>query len=252
MGQELVRHCEDVATSLDGAMASPLGSDLGDSVDPQNPSKMEDGEIPPIPEHEEGEHMDVSTEEAKGPENKGDSAQEFGGWQEMTGSDKKGFSPSQSQLGLSEGEDPDIPVETCQLSRHEKEMLKREHAQEFPHTALYISHKPDADDGASGWYQSEDCVDPNNITAVSKRMVLPTPDGALSGNGSEPLLGLSVSSKYRGQTLEHQIRWAWAAPDNEGRYPAISRQALKRRNNVQKDYIEDMKYTPGRPLAGFA
>ncbi len=45
----------------------------------------------------------------------------------------------------------------------------------------YVSHKPDPDDEPTGWYQTVDCVDPSTIMAVSKRMALPTPDGALSG-----------------------------------------------------------------------
>ncbi len=155
-GQELVQQSQEVAArslqggnaSLDGAMASPSGSDIEDPVDPQHPEKMEDGEIPPSPEHE-GEHMDISTEEEKGSENEGDNPQELEGWQEMAGPDGKGFDPSQSQLGLSGEEDSETPVETRWLSQHEKEMLKREHAQKFPPTALYISHKPDADDEPS-------------------------------------------------------------------------------------------------------
>ncbi len=106
-----------------------------------------------------------------------------------------------------------------------------------PPTTLYISHKPDPDDEPSGWYQSEDCVDPSTTTAVSKRMALPTPNGALSGNGAEPLPSLSGSSKYRGRPLERKLKWARATPDNEGRYPTISEQELKQRDSAQRKVL---------------
>ncbi len=174
--------------SLDGAMVESSDSELGDPVDPPNMEGVEDGELPRSPEH--GGDMEISVEESNQP------IQE--GWQQELGLDEKGQVPSQSRLGWSEGEEFDGATDTRRLSRQEKEEQRKEHARDFPPTTLFISHRPDPDDDPSGWYQGEGCVNPSTIMAVSKRMALPTPDGALSGNGKEPLPSLSGPSKYRG------------------------------------------------------
>ncbi len=99
-------------------------------------------------------------------------------------------------------------AEARRLSRQEKEEQRKEHERDFPPATLFISHRPDSDYDPSGWYQGEDRVNPSTITAVYKRMAIPTPDGALSGNGKGPLPSLSGLSKYRGRSLERKIKWA--------------------------------------------
>ncbi len=230
-GQELLRQSREVASrplqggkaSLDGAMAESSESELGDPVDPPNIEGIEDGELPPSPEHG-GEHMEITAEESNQPEQEG--------WQQELGLDEKGHDPSQSWLGWSEGEEFDGATDT-----QEKEAQRKEHARDFPPTTLFISHRPDPDDDPSGWYQSEDCLNPSTITAVSKRMALPTPDGALSGNGKESLPSLSRPPKYRGWPLERKIKWARSKPDSEGQYPPISRQELKQRDSAQREVL---------------
>ncbi len=146
-GKELIRQSQEVATrplqggkaSLDGAMAHSSSSEIGDPVDLPNIEGMEDGEIPPSPGHEEGEHMEISTEEDKNPENEKDSQPEQGGWQEKLGSREKGYDPSQPQLSWSEGEELDPSMETGRPSRHEREALKKEHARKSTHYSLYKS-----------------------------------------------------------------------------------------------------------------
>ncbi len=204
-GQELLRQSREVAarplqggnTSLDGARSDSSDSELVDPVDAPNMQGLEDGEVPPSPK-QEGEHMDVSADDGKNSERDENSQSEQENWQQNSGLDEKGHDPSQSRLGWSEGEEVGSATEARQLSRQEKEERRKEHERDFPPITLFISHRPDPDDDPSCWYQGEDCLNPNTIIAVSKRMALPTPDGALSGNGKEPLPSLSGPSKYRG------------------------------------------------------
>ncbi len=209
-------------------MAESSESELGDPVDPPNMEGVEDGQLTPSPA-QGGEHMDISAEESNQPEQEG--------WQQELGSDEKGHAPSQSRLGWSEGEEVDGATDTRRLGRQEKEAQRKELARDYPPTTLFVSHRPDPDDDPSGWYQGEDCVNHSTITAVSKRMVLPTPDGALSGNGKEPLPSLSGPSKYSGRVLERKIKWARSKPDSEGQYPPISRQELKQRDSAQQEVL---------------
>ncbi len=193
--------------SLDGAMADSSGSELGDPVDPLNMEGLEEGEVPPSPAQKD-ERMDVSAEDGKNSERDENSQSEQESWQQKPGLDEKGHDSSQSWLGESEDEGMSGVAEARRLSRQEKEEQRKEHERDFPPTTLFISHRPDPDNDPSGWYQGEDCVNPSTITAVSKRMALPTPDGALSGNGKERLPSLSGPSKYRGRPLERKIKWA--------------------------------------------
>ncbi len=243
-GQELLRQSREVAArplqggnaSL-GAMADSSGSELGDPVDPLNMEGLEEGEVPPSPTQKD-ESMDVGAEEGKNSEGDGTSQSEQESWQQKPGLDEKGHDPSQSWLGRSEDEEKSDAAEARRLSRQEKEEQRKEHERDFPPTTLFISQRPDPADDPSGWYQGEDCVNPSTITAVSKRMALPTPDGALSGNGKEPLPSLTGPSKYRGRPLERKIKLARLKPDSEGRYPSLSRQELKQRDSAQREVLQ--------------
>ncbi len=214
-GQELLRQSREAAARplqggnafLDGAKTDSSGSEMGDPVDEPDMEGLEEGEVPPSPQQGRGQ-MDVSAGDGKNSERGETSQSEQENWQQDVGLDEKGSDPSRSRLGWSEGEEGSSATATRRLSRHEKEEQRREHEQDFPPTNLFISHQPDPDEDPSGWYQGEDCVNPNTIIAVSKRMALPTPDGALSGNGKEPLPSLSGPTKYRGRPLERKIKWA--------------------------------------------
>ncbi len=197
---------------------------------------LEEGEVPPSPAQKD-ERMGVSAEDGKNSERDENSQSEQEGWQQTPSLDEKGHDPSQSWLGGSEDEEMSGAAEVRRLSRQEKDEQRKEHERDFPPTTLFISHRPDPGDDPSGWYQGEDCANPSTITAVSKRMALPTPDGALSGNGKEPLPSLSGPFKYRGRPLECKIEWARLKPDSEGCHPSLSRQELKQRDSAQREVL---------------
>ena len=116
--------------SLDGAMVETSDSELGDPVDPPNMEGVEDGELPPRPEHGD-EHMEISAEESNQPEQEG--------WQQELGLDEKGHDPSQSWLGWSEGEEFESATDTRRLSRQEKEAQKKKNMHGTSHPLLCLS-----------------------------------------------------------------------------------------------------------------
>ncbi len=137
--------------------------------------------------------------------------------------------PSQEKGTDGENLSPQKETKSPHPDKIERARRVREHDCQFPPTELFITHKPDEDDDPAGWYQGEDCANPNVVAMASNKMALPTPDGALSGNGKEPLPGPGGRTRYRDRSLERRLKWPRSKPDSEGYYSDLpKKEQLKR------------------------
>ena len=206
------------------AVSSPKGTRqdiLADSVEMNKSLESQDVAAPEKAhmETDDGEEQDSKME--IGSNNGKEEGQWSSGKESGVEGDKTNRShsmPSQEEGTDRENLSPQKETKSPHPDKIERARRVREHDCQFPPTELFITHKPDEDDDPAGWYQGEDCANPNVVTMASNKIALPTPDGALSRNGKEPLPGPSGRTRYRDRSLERRLKWPRSKPDSEDHY----------------------------------